>query len=366
MASNNKLSEIKKAIYSRKRISEEAAVFLLSEEVSLGTVGELAHFVRTTLHGKKAYYVKNFHLNLTNICQSSCKFCSFRKKADDEGAYALTVEESIELARRARDTGATEVHIVNALNPNLPFDYYLSVIKGIKKEAPELTIKGFTAVEIDFFAQMTNISYRDVILSLAEAGVKYLPGGGAEIFNANLRARLGTSKIPGSTWLEIHELAHRMGIPTNATLLYGHFEQKEDIVEHLSMLRGLQDRTRGFEAFIPLKFVPYDTEIKIEESSSVYDLKVTAVSRLFLDNIPHIKAYWVTLTTEIAQIALSFGADDIDGTIMKEKIIHAAGAKVEEGMAPEELSSLIFEAGFEPVERNSFYAETERAVRQLC
>lgn len=366
MAPKNKLYEIKETIYSRKRISAEAAIFLLSEEVSLGAVGELAHFVRTTLHQNKAYYVRNFHLNLTNICQSDCKFCSFRKKAGEEGAYTLTVEESVELTKRARDIGATEIHIVNALNPDLPFDYYLAVVRGIKAEAPELTIKGFTAVEIDFFAQITNVSYREIIQILAETGVEYLPGGGAEIFNESLRALLGTSKIPGKTWLEIHELAHRMGLPSNATLLYGHFEQKEDIVEHLSMLRSLQDKARGFEAFIPLKFIPRDTEIKIKQSSSVYDLRIMAVSRLFLDNFPHIKAYWVALTPEIAQIALSFGADDIDGTIMKEKIIHAAGAKVEEGMTPEELSSLISHAGFEPVERNSFYSEIGRTARQLC
>ncbi len=354
------LPEIVEKVYCGKRISEEEALSLLFEEVLLGQIGELADFKRTRLHGNKVYFVRNSHLNLTNICISKCKFCSFRKKPDEEGAYVLNAEEVKELVRQACRAGVTEVHVVSALNPKLPFEYYLDVVRGIKEIAPHITIKGFTAVEIDYLSRISGLTWEGVIGRLNESGVEYLAGGGAEIFNQRVRVLLGTFKTPGQKWLKIHEIAHLKGISTNATMLYGHFERAEDVVEHLRMLRDLQDKTGGFQAFIPLKFIPFDTELDIKESSSVYDLRIIALSRIFLDNFPHIKAYWVSLTPEIAQIALSFGADDLDGTVMKEKIIHAAGVKVKEGMSAEELKLLIKGAGFEPVERDSFYSEIKK------
>lgn len=353
------LKKIEEKVNTGERLTEEDALYLLSEEVSLGEVGELAYRVRNRLYGKKAYFVRNFHLNLTNICKSNCRFCSFRKKAGEEGAYTLSIDEALTLASEAVKRGVTEIHIVNALNPYLPFEYYLEVVKSIKSRFFNVTVKAFTAVEVDFFLKLTGLTYEKVLEELKNAGVDYLPGGGAEIFDASVRRKLGTSKISGATWLKIHELAHELNIPTNATMLYGHFEKDVHIVNHLSKLRELQDRTHGFEAFIPLKFIPFNTEINIRESSAAKDLKVIAVSRLFLDNFPHIKAYWVSLTPEVAQVALSFGADDIDGTIFRERIIHAAGIQVEEGMTPEDLSTLIADAGFVPVERNSFYAEVK-------
>lgn len=359
MFKTKRLKEIQNSIISGKRLSEENALYLLSREVTIGEAGELAYQVRTKLHGKKAYYVRNFHLNLTNICKSNCSFCSFRKRKGEERAYALSLEEALNITQKAIEKGVNEIHIVNALNPELPFDYYLRVVQEIKSRFAEVAIKAFTAVEIDFFSKLTGLSYQDILKTLKDSGVSYLPGGGAEIFDSQVRAKLGTSKIPGNTWLKIHEIAHLLDISTNATMLYGHFENESHIIDHLSRLRKLQDRTHGFEAFIPIKFIPFNTEISVKESSVVKDLKIISVSRLFLDNFPHIKAYWISLSPEVAQIALSFGADDIDGTIIRERIIHAAGVKVEEGMYAEELASLIQGAGFVPVERNSFYAEVK-------
>jgi len=356
-----RLKKIEEKVDKGERLTEEDALYLLSDKVPLGKAGELAYRMRERLYGKKAYFVRNFHLNLTNICQSNCRFCSFKKKAGEEGAYALSPNDALDLASEAVRKGVTEIHVVNALNPYLPFDYYLKIVSSLKASFPSVTLKAFTAVEVDFFSKLTGFTYKEVLKKLKNVGVNYLPGGGAEIFDSSIRRKLGTSKIPGSIWLKIHETAHKLKIPTNATMLYGHFEKNSHIVKHLSRLRKLQDKTQGFKTFIPLKFIPFNTEIKIRESSAPKDLKVIAVSRLFLDNFPHIKAYWVSLTPEVAQVALSFGADDIDGTIFREKIIHAAGIKVEEGMTPEELSFLISDAGFIPIERNSFYAEARRS-----
>lgn len=361
MPEKSQLQKIRKKADRGERLTKEDALYLLSDEVSAGEAGELAYGVRRKLHGDKAYFVRNFHLNLTNICKSNCRFCSFRKKAGEKGAYALSTSEALNLASEAVKRKVKEIHIVNALNPDLPFEYYLEVVSNLKSRFPDVSIKAFTAVEVDFFSKLTGFSHERVLEKLKDAGVDYLPGGGAEIFDSSVRQKLGTSKISASTWLRIHALAHKLNIPTNATMLYGHFENNAQIVNHLFRLRKLQDLTHGFKAFIPLKFIPFKTEINIRDSSAVKDLKIIAVSRLFLDNFPHIKAYWVSLTPEVAQVALSFGADDIDGTIFRERIIHAAGTHVEEGMSPESLSRLIADAGFVPVERNSFYLKTKRS-----
>ncbi|MBA4417031.1 MAG: aminofutalosine synthase MqnE [Syntrophus sp. (in: bacteria)] len=359
MTGCSSLSGIAGKVHSGEAISSQDALRLLSQDVSLGYLGELAHLVRTRIHGNKAFFVRNLHLNLTNVCASTCKFCSFRKVAGDSAAFTLKIEDVEKLIHQAGKAGAREVHFVNALNPDLSLEYYVDVIRVIKKVVPYMTIKGFTAVEVDFLSRLSGGTWASVIDALSGAGVECLPGGGAEIFNPGVRELLGTKKLPGRDWLKIHEIAHSKGVLTNATMLYGHFEGPEDIIEHLSLIRDLQEKTKGFQAFIPLKFMPRNTELPMKESSAVHDLRITALSRIFLSNVPHIKAYWVSLTPEIAQIALSFGADDLDGTIMKERIFHAAGAQVKEGMSPEEMRGLIHDAGFEPVERNSFYSEVK-------
>jgi aminodeoxyfutalosine synthase len=295
------------------------------------------------------------HLNLTNICGRSCRFCSFRKSKDEDGAYALEIDQALELVRSAARTGIREVHIVNALNPELSLDYYTTIIREIKEEFPNITVKGLTAVEIDYLSKKEQVTHEFVIDSLIDAGVELFPGGGAEIFSRDVRKKLGTSKTAGEVYINIHRLIHKRGIKSNVTMLYGHFESPEDIVDHLLRIRDLQDETGGFSAFIPLRFVSKNTPIRINEPGAHYDLKIIAFSRIFLDNIPHIKAYWVSLTPEVAQVALNFGADDVDGTIYREKIITSAGAEVKPSMTEEELKKLISDAGAVPVERDSHF-----------
>lgn len=327
----------------------------LFKNLSPGELGIYADSFKKRLYGKEVTYIKNMHLNLTNICVQKCRFCSFRKSSGEEGAYALEIDEALELVRSAAKTGIREVHIVNALNPDLSLDYYTTIIRDIKKEFPHLTVKGLTAVEIDYISKREEVTHEFVIDSLIEAGVELFPGGGAEIFSQDIRKKLGTSKTSGEVYLHIHRLIHKRGIKSNVTMLYGHFESPEDILDHLIKIRNLQDETGGFSAFIPLRFVSKNTPIRANEPGAHYDLKVIAFSRIYLDNIPHIKAYWVSLTPEVAQVALSFGADDVDGTIYKENIITSAGAEVKPSMTEEELRRLILDAGAVPVERDSHF-----------
>jgi aminodeoxyfutalosine synthase len=336
------------------RILPEKAAEIFSE-VSTPELGFYADSVKRRLYGDAITYVRNMHLNITNICRNSCRFCSFKKKKGEPEAYVLSIERALELVAEAKSTGITEVHLVNALNPDLGLDFYTNLIREIKSSFPELTVKGLTAVEIDFLAQLEDISYDAVIDALIEAGVKLFPGGGAEIFDPGIRRLLGTKKTSKEKYLTIHELIHKRGIKSNATMLYGHFEKPQHIVQHLLALRELQDKTNGFSSFIPLRFVPDNAPLKVEPKGANYDLKIIAFSRLFLDNFPHIKAYWVSLTPEVAQVALHYGADDIDGTIYRENIIRAAGIKVKPCLTADELEELIKGAGLKPVERDSFF-----------
>ncbi len=349
-----RIEEIKEKIEKGERISEKEALFLFNHPELL-TVGEIAWQVKEKRFGKKVFFNRNLHLNLTNVCSSNCRFCSYRRKLGEEGSYALSLGEALDLVSQAEREGITEVHIVNGLHPRLPFEYYLEVVEAIKEKHPHLVVKAFTAVEVDHFSRLSGLSYQEVLGKMWEAGVRFLPGGGAEIFSPRARALLGINKISGEKWIEIHHLAHQIGFKTNATLLYGHFETKGEIIEHLRILREAQDKTGGFVSFIPLKFQPWQTELKKMPSTCVEDLRIFALSRIFLDNFPHIKAYWVTTGLKVAQMALNFGADDVDGTIKKEIIMHAAGSPEKEGLTVEEVVKLITESGFEPVERNTFY-----------
>jgi aminodeoxyfutalosine synthase len=356
------LTSIREKILAGKRISEEDALHLFESD-DIFTLGSLASHVAHKKNGKKAFFVRNRHINPTNICVNRCKFCAFSRSKGQEGAFELTIEDIInKLGDGHKATGFSEVHIVGGLHPDWPFEHYLEMISSIKKTFPKLHIKAFTAVEIDYFSKISGRSLEDTLSALKKSGLGSMPGGGAEIFSEGIRNQLCPEKIPGGRWLEVMETAHRVGIRTNATMLYGHVEDLSDRVDHLSRLRGLQDRTKGFQAFIPLAYHPKNTEIKGAYTSGIDDLKTVAVSRIFLDNVDHIKAYWIMLGEKISQLALLFGADDIDGTIIEEKITHSAGGLTGEKLTAEQLVNLIRKTGKVAVERNSFY-KTVRIYR---
>jgi aminodeoxyfutalosine synthase len=349
------LTSIREKILAGKRISEEDALYLFESD-DIFTLGSLASHVAHKKNGKKAFFVRNRHINPTNICVNRCKFCAFSRSKGQEGAFELTIEDIInKLGDGHKATGFSEVHIVGGLHPDWPFEHYLEMISSIKKTFPKLHIKAFTAVEIDYFSKISGRSLEDTLKALKKSGLGSMPGGGAEIFSEGIRNQLCPEKIPGDRWLEVMETAHRAGIRTNATMLYGHVEDLSDRVDHLSRLRGLQDRTKGFQAFIPLAYHPKNTEIKGTYTSGIDDLKTVAVSRIFLDNVDHIKAYWIMLGEKISQLALLFGADDIDGTIIEEKITHSAGGLTGEKLTAEQLVNLIRKTGKVAVERDSFY-----------
>ncbi len=321
------------------------------------TLGKKAFEIKKDYYGDKVFYVKNIHLNYTNICINGCKFCAFAKDESDADAYEYSIESVINYLKESGED-FKEVHIVGGLHPHYKFDYYIEMVKSIKASFSNVSVKAFSAVEIDYFTKISGLSVEQVLVKLKDAGLDMMPGGGAEIFASDTRNQICPEKISAERWLEIMEIAHNQGIKTNATMLYGHVESVDDIVDHLLRLRKLQEKTKGFNAFIPLSFHPENTFLShIKPSTGVEDLKVIAISRIILDNIPHIKAYWVMLGEKTAQVALYFGADDLDGTIVKEKITHSAGASSKEGLTESELIYMIKSAGFIPVERDSFYNE---------
>jgi aminodeoxyfutalosine synthase len=319
-------------------------------------LGWLANSVREKRHGDTCFFNVNRHINPTNVCVAHCKLCAFGRDPSAPGAYTFALEEIYQRAEQGAREGATEFHMVGGLHPDLPFEYYLDLMRGLKKRFPAVHLKAFTMVEVGYFARITKLSIRDTLLALKEAGVDSLPGGGAEIFNPRVRKIICDHKVSGQQWLNIARMAHQIGLRSNATMLYGHVETEQERVEHLLALRGLQDETHGFAAFIPLAFHPANTGLAhLPPTSGYLDLKTIAVSRLLLDNFDHIKAYWVMLTPAVAQIALRFGADDLDGTVVEEKIYHDAGATTAEFTPRAELERLICEAGRIPVERDSLY-----------
>jgi aminodeoxyfutalosine synthase len=324
-------------------------------------VGWLANRVRERLHGGRTYFNVNRHINPTNVCVAACRLCAFGRKKDTPGAYTMALEEAFQTAASGYSESVTEFHIVGGLHPDLPFQYFLDLVSGLKQRFPGVHIKAFTMVEVAFLAKIAKLSIRDTLLKLKEAGVDSLPGGGAEIFTERVRHIICDHKIDGAQWLDTARLAHQLGLKSNATMLYGHIENDEDRVDHLLKLRALQDETGGFQTFIPLAFHPANTPLAhLGATTGFTDLKSIAVSRLVLDNFPHIKAYWQMLTPKIAQIALRFGADDLDGTVIEEKIYHDAGATTPQGLRRQELVRLIREAGREPVERDTLYRPVTR------
>ncbi|MGO0122240.1 aminofutalosine synthase MqnE [Desulfothermobacter acidiphilus] len=345
----------------RLDFNDGIALFRSTDLVGLGMLAQRAKRQR---HGDQVFFAVNCHINHTNVCVGTCRFCAFRRRPGEEGAYVSSPREVIRRVHSASLWGIREVHLVGGLNPELDLDYFCTILQGIKKKVKGVTVKGLTAVEVDFLAQREGLSVAEVLLRLREAGLDALPGGGAEIFAPLVRQRLCPNKISGERWLEIHAEAHALGIPTNATMLYGHLESYEDRVDHLLRLRELQDRTGGFQAFIPLPFLPKNNPLAKEEgikgTTGFDDLKTIAVSRLFLDNFPHIKVYWVMVGIKLAQVALNFGADDIEGTVLEERIAHSAGAESPQVLTRQELEEFILAAGGVPVERDALYLPVRR------
>jgi aminodeoxyfutalosine synthase len=353
------LEPIHDKILRGERLSFEDGIALYKSTDLIG-VGRLADHVRRKQYDRKAFFVVNRHLNYTNVCMNQCRFCAYARQEGASGSYTMSLEQAKEWVRSHPEKTVHEIHIVGGLNPALSMDYYIDLLNTVKAARPEATIKAFTAVEIDRLAVTSGKTIHDVIRTLKDAGLEMLPGGGAEIMSDRVRNELFPRKIDYRRWLEIIEAVHRAGLKTNATMLYGHIETLEERVAHLLHLRTLQDKTGGFLAFIPLAFHSGNTKLShLPPTTAMDDLKTIAVSRLLLDNIPHIKAYWVMIGEKLAQVALSFGADDLDGTIVEEKITHTAGATSAKGLTRPELVRLITAAGFEPVERDAFYTPVE-------
>jgi aminodeoxyfutalosine synthase len=324
-------------------------------------VGWLANHVRERLHGNIAYFNVNRHINPTNVCVAACRLCAFGRKKDSEGAYTMALEEAWATAASGYSEAVTEFHIVGGLHPDLPFQYFLDLVSGLKERFPKVHIKAFTMVEVAYLARRAKLSIAETLTQMKDAGVDSMPGGGAEIFSDRVRHIICDHKIDGDEWLETARTAHKLGLRSNATMLYGHVENDEDRVDHMLRLRNVQDDTGGFQTFIPLAFHPANTALDhLPTTSGLTDIRQIAVSRLLLDNFSHIKAYWQMMSAKIAQISLRFGADDIDGTVVEEKIYHDAGATTPQGMRRSDLVRLIREAGREPVERDTLYRNVVR------
>ena len=350
------LKQIREKAFSNKRLTRKDGIELF-KSTDLLELGRMAMHVAQKKNGNRVYFVRNMHINPTNICINRCKFCAFSRSKGEPGAYEMSIDDIL-LKARGAEKGVREFHIVSGLHPDLPFEWYLDMLRALKKEFPKVHLKAFTAVEIDYLAKLSGLGVIDTLKKLRDAGLGSLPGGGAEIFNSAVRNTLCAEKISGDRWLEVIEAAHRIGLKSNATMLYGHIETYEHRVDHLLRLRDLQDRTGGFQAFIPLSFHSQNTEIKKSAYTTGFDdLKTLAVSRLLLDNFDHIKAYWVMLGEKIAQVSLNFGVDDLDGTVVEERITKAAGGTTDGSMTKEDIVYLIKQAGRTPVERDTVYKE---------
>jgi aminodeoxyfutalosine synthase len=334
----------------------------LFESPDLLAVGWLANRERERRHGPAAYFNFNLRLEATNVCVASCLFCAFaRLKPGDPGAYTMSLEDAWNKLRQRSHQPLTEVHVVNGLHPDLPFEYYTELLRGFKRIRPGIHLKCFTAVEVAFFADLYGKTDSAVLEELMEAGLDSLPGGGAEIFAERVRRKIAHDKCGTERYLDIHRTAHRLGLRSNITMLYGHIETAAERVDHMLRARALQDETGGFQAFIPLAFHPDNNQMrKLPAPSAADTLRVHAVSRLMLDNIPHVKAFWIATGVEVAQVALWFGVDDLDGTVQEEKIYHMAGARTPEAMTPRELARLIVAAGRQPLERDTLYNVVSR------
>lgn len=351
------LKNIAKKVWNNERLSPEEGVSLYDAE--LGYLGTLANFIRERRHGLNTYFNRNFHVEPTNICVFDCKFCSYSRllKQKNEG-WELTEEEILDKLRSYEDQPVTEVHIVGGVHPKMGLHYFASLIKKIKEIRPDIHVKAFTAVELEYMCRKAKVSYKEGLKILKDHGQDSLPGGGAEIFDEEIREKICADKCSSAQWLEIHEAAHELGMPSNATMLYGHIEEPKHLIDHMDRLRNLQDKTGGFNTFIPLKFRNKGNQMShIPESTKIDDLKNYAIARIYMDNFPHIKAYWPMIGRETAQLSLNFGVNDIDGTIDDStKIYSMAGAEEQTpSLTTEQLVKLIKDAGKKPIERGTLY-----------
>ena len=358
LVQNAGLGDILEKVQDGERISIDDGIRLF-QSPNLLAVGYLANIVRERKNSNNAYFIYNQHINYSNICTNLCKFCAFGKDKDSDLAYEMTVEDVRQKVRERSSEPITEIHMVGGIHPDLPYSYYTDLLKVIKEERPDVHIQAFTCVEIAHLAEISGLGIAGVLEDLKKEGLGSIPGGGAEVFSPRIRELTCEKKLSGSGWIYVAKTAHKVGLHTNATMLYGHIESLEERLEHLDMLRKAQDETNGFLAFIPLSFHPKNTELanmsKLSRTSGVDDLKNIAVARCFLDNFPHIKAYWVMIGQKLSQIALSYGADDVDGTVKEEIITHMAGAETEQAMSREQLLRMIREAGRIPIERDTLY-----------
>ena len=350
------LQEVAAKLDAGTRLSLDDGVRLF-ECPDLFAVGWLANRERERRHGDDTFFNHNLRLEATNVCVASCLFCSFaRLQPGDTGAYTMSLDQAWDKLRERGDQALTEVHVVNGLHPDLPFEYYMELLRGFKQIRPDIHLKCFTAVEIAFFADLYGKTDEQVLRELMDAGLDSLPGGGAEVFSDRVRRKICHDKCGTARWLEIHRTAHRLKMRSNVTMLYGHIETVSERVDHMLQARALQDDTGGFQAFIPLAFHPDNNQMrKLPAPTAADSLRVHAVARLMLDNIPHVKAFWIATGLEVAQTSLWFGVDDLDGTVQEERIYHMAGAPTPEAMTPQQISAVIREAGRRPVERDTLY-----------
>ncbi|MDY0167935.1 MAG: aminofutalosine synthase MqnE [Thermoguttaceae bacterium] len=362
---DRRLSQIRKKVEVGERLSAADGEFLYHPEVDLHDVGELADLVRHRKNGDRVFYNLNAHLNPTNVCMYRCTLCAYSRDPDDPRAFVLSMDDMLRAGQEAVDAGCTELHIVSGVHPDKSLEWYLGILRTLHAAFPRLHLKACTAVEIAWFAESTKRNVRTTIEDLIRAGLGSLPGGGAEIFAPEIRTEICPRKADGRTWLGVHRAAHQLGLRTNASMLFGHLEHPEHRIDHLVELRLQQDVTGGFQAFVPLVFHPANTRMAhIEPASADLILRTVAVSRLMLDNFDHVKAYWVSLGVGLAQTALSYGADDLDGTVRREKLHRAAGSKAPEILTEPEIRRLITEAGRQPQERDSLYRPVKRQGTQ--
>lgn len=360
--SHPSLRSIREKVESQERLSFEDGLTLFAPDTPLQEVGELANLVRERWNGNAAYFNINTHLNPTNVCVYRCIFCAFRSDLRDPKGYLMDDDQLLERGQEAVQSGCTEMHIVGGLHHQKKYDWYLNLIHLLHGAFPHLHLKAWTAVEINWFEFLTRRSPRSILAELIDAGLGSMPGGGAEIFHPEIRDQICEHKADATRWLDVHRAAHELGLKTNCTMLYGHLETAYHRVDHLIRLRELQDETKGFQTFIPLAFHPENTGLShLKKPSALDDLRTIAVSRLMLDNIPHIKAYWIMLGIGTAQTALAYGADDLDGTVRHELIYHDAGATTPELLSVEQIQALIRESGRQPVERDTLYREVLRS-----
>jgi aminodeoxyfutalosine synthase len=352
---DQQMQAIKEKVQQGIRLSKEDGLYLYQSQ-DLLTIGQLANHVNLQKNGKHVYFIENMSLYFTNVCEAHCAFCGFRRDPGEEGAYTLTGEQMLDYVKQHFHPQIREFHIVGGHNHTVPFSYYVDSLRTLKQAYPDVTLKSYTAAEIEFFARISGLSYEQVLRELMEAGLGTLTGGGAEILSERYRQKMSVDKATSEQWLDVHRTAHKLGLRTHATMLYGSIETLEERIEHMMQLRELQDETNGFMVFIPLAVQPLSVKAGIKRRTTAFeDLKTIAISRLMLDNFPHIKAYFINIGTQLAQLAMTFGASDLHGTIVKEKISHAAGALSQEGLTRDELVWLIKGADRIPVERDTFY-----------